>query len=210
MANSARVYGSSGRPGGPDAGYGERPARRGGESHGKRAADLDCGSDSSGAGSVCKKPLGDRECKAKLLKLIAMRDYSVQSMRSKLASSGFEPEVVEHTIEYALRTKFLDDKRYAQSFISGKKEMGWGRGRIEEALAEKGVDCSELAGYPDVLFAEEDEVARALKCVRSHRTSAKNARDAHYRYLISKGYSAGVASRALREFGSAGESDAWS
>ncbi len=155
------------------------------------------GANSGGKG---KADLGERACKAKLLKLLGMRDYAVESMRSKLLGAGFQPDVVQKTIEYALRTKFLDDTRYAENHIASKKDMGWGRGRIEKSLAEKGIDCSLLPGYPEALFPEADEVDRAVRCVRSHRTSAKNVRDAHYRYLISKGYSASVASRALREF----------
>lgn len=181
-ANSCRIYGSSGGSGGGDASAGT--ARR--ASKAKQAAD---------------KQKGPKECKLKLLKLLGMRDYSIASMRSKLSDAGFSDADIEAALDYATSSGLMDDSRYAESFIASKKELGWGRGRIERALSDKGVDYEQLEGYPDAFFSQEDELERAKKCLMSHHTSAKNVRDSHYRYLLSKGFSTYVASCALRECG---------
>ncbi len=181
--NSGRVYGSSG----------------GSE---KLKTNLDgCSFFHTNTKKPTNKKLSEKDCKAKLLKLISMRDYSVESMKTKLKSSGFKDEDIDKTIEFGCKHGFLNDKRYAQNFILSKQELGWGRARIEKSLEDKGVEYLEIDGYPDEFFSDDSEIKRAIKCISSHRTSSKNIRDAHYRYLLSKGYSSSVASRALREYG---------
>lgn len=180
--NGCRIYGSSGGSSGGETSNGTVGRR----SRPAQAAD---------------KQKGPKECKLKLLKLLGMRDYSVASMRSKLSDAGFADADIEAALDYATSSGLMDDSRYAESFIASKKELGWGRGRIERALSEKGVDCEQLEGYPDAFFSQEEELERAKKCLMSHHTSAKNVRDSHYRYLLSKGFSTYIASCALRECG---------
>lgn len=180
--NNGRIYGSSGRVEDPKDNL---------DGHGVLG---------SGSKNKSKKKLGEKECKAKLLKLVGMRDYSVESMKTKLLAAGFKIDDIDKIIEFACKHGFLNDKRYAQNFILSKQELGWGRARIEKSLDDKGVDYSEIDGYPDEFFSEDSEVTRAIKCICTHHTSSKNVRDAHYRYLLSKGYSTSVASRALREY----------
>lgn len=146
-----------------------------------------------------KKPVGEKECKAKMLKLLSIRDYSISNMRGKLADSGFGEDDIDGAIDFAVESGLMDDSRYAEAYIASKKELGWGRGRIERALDDRGVDCGELEDYPDAFFPQDEELERAKRCLRSHRTSAKNARESHYRYLLSKGFSTYIASRAIRE-----------
>ena len=151
-----------------------------------------------------------KACKAKLLTLLAGRDYSTHAMKEKLLKAGFTEAMADEAIKMAVDARLMDDVRYAGLFISSKSELGWGRKKIEAALERQGIDCRELEGYPDGLFSADSELARALRSIRGHKTRAKNERDAHYRYLLSRGYSPDVCARALREYYSgaaAGEYD---
>ncbi|MGI6217171.1 MAG: regulatory protein RecX [Coriobacteriales bacterium] len=145
--------------------------------------------------------LGIKECKAKMLKLLGMRDYTKKMMRDKLLSAGFPEEVVEETIDFGVGKKLLNDNRFADFYISAKQEAGWGKQRIERELEEKGVDLDEVPGYPDEYFDDDAEVERAISLVKHHRVNSKNVRESHYRYLLSKGYSPSIASKALRACG---------
>lgn len=147
------------------------------------------------------KKLGLRECKLKMLQLLNTRDFSEFSMRQRLAKAGFPQDVIDQAVAYALKSRLIDDKRFADLFISSRVQAGYGRQRIERELQERGIDCFEVPGYPDAYFDDEDELSRALSCLDSHHTSAKNARDSHFRYLLNKGFSSSIASRALRQRG---------
>ena len=147
------------------------------------------------------RDLSPKQCKIKMLKLLASRDYSVLTMRQKLEAAGFEQDAIEQAIEYGVKSKLLDDKRYAELYVSTKKSIGWGRQRIERELANKGVNCNIIPGYPECVFSSDDELKRAIELVRKHHTAAKNPRDSHYRYLISKGFSPAIAAKALKAAG---------
>ncbi len=145
-----------------------------------------------------QKPLGPKECKIKLLKLVGGRDYSTSMMWEKLSKAGFEDSVISETIEYAVNSKLLNDARYAEMFIASKKSLGWGQKKIEIELGNRGVSCEILSGYPEEYFSEDVEIARAVDLLRTHNTSAKDVRASHYRYLLSKGFSPTIASKAIK------------
>ncbi|MDR0888946.1 MAG: RecX family transcriptional regulator, partial [Coriobacteriales bacterium] len=81
-----------------------------------------------------------------------------------------------------------------------KVSAGWGRQRIERELEKLGVDVQRYDGYPDDFFEGEDEFERALAELEKYHPRAKNERDARYRHLLSKGYSADVTRRAVADF----------
>ncbi len=132
-----------------------------------------------------------------MLRLISMRDYTEHGMSAKLLAAGFQPDDVERCVKLAVESRLIDDMRYAELYIVAKKESGWGCGKIIAGLHEKGIDCSAIEGFPDDLFPFEEEVERASRCLLRHKTSSKNPREAHFRFLMSKGYSNAVCARAL-------------
>ena len=201
-ARSNGVFGSSGSPSGH-----EDPAprkKRGGKASAARSAaggrsfGGSTGKSAGKASGKAEKKLGPAECRAKMLQLLAMRDYSVHAMTEKLSKAGFSEKDVKAAVAMAVKTRLMDDNRYGLAYISYKKEAGWGRQKIEQELGKQGVDYASLPGYTDELFDEDDELERARRCLASHHTSSKDPRAAHYRYLLSKGFSPAVCSRALR------------
>ena len=180
------VYGSSGAPDSNKKDKGD-----GGRASGHR---------SRKAPSADKK-LDGAQCKAKMLQLLAARDYSVKAMEERLARAGFGPDDIRAAVESAKKARLLDDMRYADLYIHSRRELGWGRSRIERELRKQGIDCALVPGYPDDYFSADDELARACELLRKHRTSAKDARASHYRYLSSKGFDHATCMRALSEEG---------
>lgn len=185
------VFGSSGAPE-----NGNKKQNDDGRSSGHRSRRA-----SSGKKPASEKKLDAAQCKAKMLQLLAARDYSVKTMEERLSRAGFAPDDIQLAIKVAVDAHLLDDMRYAELYISSRRELGWGRSRIERELRKQGVDYSQLPGYPDEYFPADSELERARALLRSHRTSAKDVRASHYRYLASKGFDHATCMKALSEEG---------
>jgi len=134
---------------------------------------------------------------ARVIKLISVRDRSIHELRERLCGEGFDPEIVEATLQRAIDCGLLDDERFAQAYIRGKLHAGWGCARIERELASYGVEASSLAGYPELFFDEDEEIKRAVQELRRLTTTAKNLHEARYRRLASKGYKVAVIQAAV-------------
>ena len=180
------VFGSSGAPDDD-----RKDNRDGGRASGHRSRQA----------PVADKKLDGAQCKAKMLKLLAARDYSVKTMEERLARAGFSQDDIRVAVKGAVEARLLDDMRYAELYITSRREMGWGRSRIERELRKQGIDCSQIPGYPGDCFFADEELERARELLRRHRTTAKDVKASHYRYLVSKGFDHSTVMRALAEEG---------
>lgn len=130
----------------------------------------------------------------------AARERCASDLRKLLREEGFPASVVDQAVDNACRNGIISDKRYAESFIAGKLRAGWGRARIERALAEKDIDPALcLEGYPEEYFGglSEDDRARALLAKRSLPTKDPVKKFASF--LVGRGFNAGMAFRVARQ-----------
>ncbi len=49
--------------------------------------------------------------------LLGNRDYTVKRLRTKLGEAGFPPLIIEECIGKLIDAHYLDDRRYAQSYV---------------------------------------------------------------------------------------------
>ncbi|MDR2492102.1 MAG: recombination regulator RecX [Coriobacteriales bacterium] len=137
---------------------------------------------------------------AHLVRLVNVRDRSELELRQRLASKGHAPDVVEAAVSRARRCGLVDDERFARAYVGGKLRKGWGRERIERALEGFGVSPRVLGSHPDDVFAEADELERALEELGRFKSAAQNLHEARYRRLAAKGFSAQVIQGAVAQF----------
>jgi regulatory protein len=123
-------------------------------------------------------------------RLISVRERSEAELRARLARAGFDEPIIERVLSDALAIGLVDDARFARLYVASKKRSGWGRLRIEKALADFVIKLTDG-------LSDEDELSRARACLAKHRVRAKDERAAHYRYLLSKGYTSTIAYQAL-------------
>ena len=97
------------------------------------------------------------EVYAYALKLLKARDYSVQSLKAKLASR-FET-VPEEVTQLLLKKNFLNDRRFAENHVARRKHRG--TAALREELLARGISV-ELADQ--ILSAAEwPSLREALK-----------------------------------------------
>ena len=85
-----------------------------------------------------------KECLRKCGNLLAQRDYTCARLRDKLMSAGYEEDLVGEVIDSLIEAHYLDDRRYAQSFIEAHWEDR-SKLRIRADLDSRGVPSQVIS-----------------------------------------------------------------
>jgi SOS response regulatory protein OraA/RecX len=136
--------------------------------------------------------------RAKLL--IATRERSSKELYERLVASGFHEDVAEEVLARCRRASLVNDTRFASLYVESHIRKGWGRARIVRGLAQAGINPNVVSEL-DALASEEEEIARACDLLDVHHTSSRHPDQANYAYLVRRGFSSSVASKAVRQHG---------
>ena len=104
------------------------------------------------------------EAKLVAMRLLAVRSRSRTEIARALARKGYQPEVIEGTVEQLLNLGLIDDELYAQDLarsLAGRKRTG--RKAIIYKLRQNGVDAelAERVVQDTLEGVDETERARA-------------------------------------------------
>jgi SOS response regulatory protein OraA/RecX len=141
-----------------------------------------------------------REAQKRTEMLIRVRDRSEHELAERLKRAGFNDAVIKKETARAVAAGLVDDERFINLYIAGKKRSGWGHRRIESELKRFGIDLRHRDGYLEKHFNDDDELERALLCLSSFKTNAKDKYAACYRKLLSKGFSNETTTKALASY----------
>ena len=144
-----------------------------------------------------------KRAKLRALHLLEQGDRTKKDLEEKLLKNGYPPEAVEAALAYVESFHYIDDKRYALSYIqnqSGRK----GRARIQMELRRKGVPQE----YIDQAFQEMEEetdteaVIRELvqKKRRGQGPMDEKEKQKLYGFLLRRGFSTSDILSVLRGF----------
>ena len=113
---------------------------------------------------------------------------------------GFRDEAIARAMELGRERRYLDDRRFASSFIAERKRRGWGRKKIEFELKRKGIVLSDIPGYPDDYFDSSEDYERAIEALRRKSVPEARAFEKLPRFLIGRGFDCSTSSRAVRSY----------
>ena len=136
--------------------------------------------------------------------LLERSDYSSKELRDKLAADGYWPEVIEDGVARLQEAGLVDDARYADVFMRSKLCAGWGPSKVEQALARRGIDARDIAGWPDAYLPEGGEAQQAYRVARGRSHEGRDPYAKVVRFLCARGFAlhaAGVAASRLRDEG---------
>ena len=144
-----------------------------------------------------------KRAKLRALHLLEQGDRTKKDLEEKLVKNGYPPEAAEAALAYVESFHYIDDKRYALSYIqnqSGRK----GRARIQMELRRKGVPQE----YIDQAFREMEEetdteaVIRELvqKKRRGQGPMDEKEKQKLYGFLLRRGFSTSDILSVLRGF----------
>ncbi|WP_455137154.1 regulatory protein RecX [Thermophilibacter sp.] len=137
---------------------------------------------------------------ARMEELVGRRDYSARELSERLARDGYPAAVVDELVGRARETGIVDDARYGAALARSKVLAGWGRLRIERELRRRGVEPSEVEGWPEEFCGDaSDERERALALASRRRLTGRNDFQRIARFLSSRGFAPYLAADVARE-----------
>ncbi len=164
--------------------------------------------------SRVSKPLDANALMGYAARLLSGRALSVSELREKLRRRAAEPGDVDGVLARLRTSGLLDDKKFAQSFASWRREnAGFGKSRVLRDLLARRVAPALAAQAAETEFQGADEVALIEKFLerkyRGKDLGALLAEEKHlasaYRKLRLGGFSSGNSIRVLKRFAAEAE-----
>lgn len=148
-----------------------------------------------------------KRAKLRAMNLLTKRDYSEKALRDKLVQGEYPSEIAEKAIAYVKSFGYIDDQRYAESFLrtyQGRKTFG----RMKTELAGKGIS-KDIIDRVVVEFEEKEEehtreeieleMAVQLLMKKHYDSSIADAKEKQRMlgFLLRKGFSTDIVYKAL-------------
>lgn len=127
----------------------------------------------------------------KIRKYCAYQDRAESEVRQKLRQYEVTGEEADHAIAQLKEDGFIDEERFAESFVRGKTNAKkWGCDKIKSHLMAKGISASIIDKYLSKVNPEQysQNLRETIsKWLRLHPGQPAES-PALYRHLLSKGY----------------------
>ena len=150
------------------------------------------------------KPLTPDQVLDKMAKFCAYQERCVKDVKDKLRTFDIPQEAKDKILEYLLENRFVNDERFAKSFVRGKiNQSGWGVNKIRFHLIQKGIDkelIDEVLGQTDEEFYRQrlvDVLKTKAKTVKADSDFEKKRKLAAY--AMQKGFEAALVWELLKE-----------
>lgn len=127
--------------------------------------------------SNSRKWISKMDALAKLQRYCAYQDRCHQEVRSKLLDLGMYGEELEQIMAQLIEEKFLDEERFARSYVRGKFRINkWGKIRIKQELKRRNIsDYCIRKGMEEI--PEEDYIKQAEEVIQSKAEKLKEPDD---------------------------------
>lgn len=144
--------------------------------------------------------LPDR-AKRKAMYLLQEMDRTEHQLREKLKAGHYPEEIVEEAVEYVRSYHYIDDIRYAQSYMEYRKESRSVK-CLEQELYRKGISREDFAAALEQIELpdEERQIRQWIEKKRFDvETADRKERERFMRFLLRKGYRMEAICRILCE-----------
>ena len=132
-----------------------------------------------------------RRAKLRAMHLLEDMDRTETELRDKLRRGEYPDDVVEKAIDYVSSFGYIDDVRYAENYILGRKDLK-SRREIRAVLAKKGISGEDIEQAFSACYSEDSEAEAERSILRKRKFSPESADRAQmqkmYGYLARKGF----------------------
>ena len=150
------------------------------------------------------KPLTPDQVLDKMAKYCAYQERCVKDVRDKLMTYDISQADRDKVLEYLLDNRFVNDERFAKSFVRGKvHQSGWGMNKIRFHLIQKGIAKDII---DEALQQTDEEVyrQRLIDILKAKSKTVKAETDFERKrklaaYAIQKGFEGSLVWEVLRE-----------
>lgn len=97
-------------------------------------------------------------CYDKALSLLALREHSVEEMKQKLLSKGYNKNEIEESVKRLIDENYLSDSRFCQVFIRSRlKKNPEGKALLVLRLKQKGIPSDVANKEVNSYFEDNSE-----------------------------------------------------
>jgi len=126
---------------------------------------------------------------------LSRRAYSVHELRENLEKKKVPESLREKVLKHLIGQGLLNDREYAERFVSERHRRGQGKRRIKFELIRRGVSENIIAGALETL-ADESEEKKALELALKKHKQGKSYNQV-MRFLIGRGFTPDVCRKVL-------------
>ena len=150
------------------------------------------------------KPLTSDQVLDKMAKYCAYQERCTKDVRDKLKTFDIPQEDRDKILDYLLDNRFVNDERFAMSFVRGKvNQSGWGVNKIRFHLVQKGITKDII----DEALEQTDEEVYRQRLIDILKTKAKIVKAANdferkrklAAYAMQKGFESDLIWEVLKE-----------
>ena len=150
------------------------------------------------------KPISPDKVLDKMAKYCAYQERCVKDVRDKLKAFDLPQEEKHEILDYLLDNRFVNDERYAKSFVRGKiNQSGWGVNKIRFHLIQKGIDKDII----EEALGQTDEEVYRQRLIEILKTKAKTIKaDSDFEkkrklaaYAMQKGFEGALVWEVLKD-----------
>lgn len=138
---------------------------------------------------ILKDIVGKRAIK-RAMHLLEKMDRTEYKLREKLKENGYPDECIDIAIDYVTSYHYLDDYRYAETFIRIYQEK-YSKQQLKQKLFQRGVSREIIAETLDSYY-EMDEKNQIKKLMEKRRYSPTEASEKEqqkmYQFLLRRGF----------------------
>ena len=146
----------------------------------------------------------ESEMLSTLAKYCSTAERCVNDIQKKIKAESLPYEAEKRIIEYLLREKFIDEKRFCRSFVNDKFKFNhWGRIKICYELKSRNIPQDIY--YDAIENIDEDEYISVLTDLLKSKKRTTNGRSPQdvfqklYRFAASRGFEAPLIIQVLKK-----------
>lgn len=149
--------------------------------------------------------IGKRAIK-RAMHILEKQERTEHQLREKLLQNGYPKEAIEEAVSYVKRYRYLDDERYARTFIQFHQDSR-SRMRIQNDLMRRGISRELIEVSMEEFQADEKEQIRELLEKKHFLQTAgdRNTNRKIYQFLLRKGFRNSDIQAVLRDMGAGQE-----
>ena len=128
------------------------------------------------------------------MNLLQSRDYTESGLREKLRSGDYPEDCIEEALAYVKSYGYVDDRRYAEDFISYNLDRK-SRTRMEQDLLRKGISKDMICAAFEALeeqWTRQDEGAMIRSLLEKKKydpkTATRQEKQRMYAFLYRRGF----------------------
>lgn len=153
-----------------------------------------------------KKPLTPEAAQIRAEELCARAEHSSGEIREKLLKWGIFPGDAERIVSAMIKTRFIDDARFARAYVRDKIEFArWGKRKVALGLYQKKVARDIIKEALDEVDDEKYKAALRVALASKKRTISEpdtyEGRTKLFRFAASRGFEPDIIISVLQEKG---------